>query len=306
MGNSLSRNQQQTSSGQETGSLSSSEEYEEFEIIRPVVVTGFGKIYPEDASDEDNFSWRVVEKLSNTIIDNQGRAVPVIKGKPSKEDNSGSPEPVKVCYSYVEDKSFQDWLNSTDALVYVHFGIKESLTNCVSLETTAKRNIKFTEDHFDHEQPDLGHTEMPIITTSFLDNDYLNTLCAKLRDRFKSGITMKSHSDKPIELSFKVSEDAGNFLCDYLYYESLDLASKRTNINTNFPRNVLFIHIPEELCRNDESMTVCSLDKLCETCESEKAEAFVDVIEFIIRDLLTQVDKNDTASNHDHAATIEH
>ena len=302
MGVSLSHNQQQTSSSQES-SLSSSEEYEEFEIIRPVVVTGFGKIYPEDTSDKENFSWRVVEKLSNTIIDDQGRTIPVIKGKPSQEDNS-STEPVKVCYSYVEDKSFQDWLNSTDALVYIHVGIKESLTNCVYLETTAKRNITFRDDHFDHEHPDPDPTEMSL-TTSFLDNDYLDTLCAKLNDRFKSGITMKSHSDKPIELSFKVSEDAGNFLCDYLYYESLDLASKRTNVSANFPRNVLFIHIPEELCRNDESAFVCPFDKLCETCESEKAEAFVDVVEFIMKDLLTQVDRNDTANSHDHAASIE-
>ena len=205
-------------------SSSESEKVEEFEVIRPVVVTGFGKVYPDDASDESNFSWRVVEKLSSTIIDNKGRVVPVFKGKPSEEDKS-IPKPVEVCYSYVDGKSFQDWLDSTDALVYIHFGIKESQTNCVYLETTAKRDISFTKDHFDHERPSPDPMEVPL-TTSFLDNDYLDTLCAKLSDRFKSGITMKSHSDTPIELSFKVSKDAGNFLCDYLYYESLDLASK--------------------------------------------------------------------------------
>ena len=275
-------------------SSSESEKVEEFEVIRPIVVTGFGKVYPDDASDESNFSWRVVEKLSSTIIDNKGRVVPVFKGKPS-EENKSIPKPVEVRYSYVDGQSFQDWLDSTDALVYIHFGIKESQTNCVYLETTAKRDISFTEDHFDHECRNPDPMEVPL-TTSFLDNDYLDTLCAKLSDRFKSGITMKSHSDTPIELSFKVSKDAGNFLCDYLYYESLDLASKRTNMSgTNFPRNVLFIHIPDELCRKDEGPYVCPLDEMCETCESEKADAFVDVIEFIMKDLLTQVNNDDTA-----------
>ena len=109
----------------------------------PIVVTGFGTFDPvNDPADESNFSWRVVEKLSNTI-DYQGRKIPVIKGKP-KEGNESNPEPVQVCYSYVKNKSFKDWLNSTNAQVYLHLGVSDPESkcnnNCISLVTKAKRD----------------------------------------------------------------------------------------------------------------------------------------------------------------------
>jgi hypothetical protein len=270
-------NQQQTSSG--SSSSSPSEDLEEFEIIRPVVVTGFGTIYPlDDPSDESNLSWRVVEKLSETI-DYQGRRIPVIKGQPSKEDKS-IPEPVKVCYSYVEDPSFQKWLVSTDALVYVHLGVNDKI-GLVQLETTGKRRgVHFKRDNYPHTQDDtplyLSESEENEPQTSF---QISTALCEDLK-AFKSEITFPiSCSDRPLKLTYRRSDDAGKFLCDFLYYVSLNLAPKK---------NVLFVHIPGELpivdCYNQ--------------CMSEKADALAEVVEFLVKKLLAQIDvaEEDTAA----------
>ena len=278
----------------------SDEEYEGFEIIHPVVVTGFGRIDPkEDKTDESNLSWRVVEKLNEIITDNQGRAIPVIKGKPRKEDKT-SPEPVKVCYSYVKDSTFKGWLDSTDALVYLHLGVKETPlprgpgeSNLIHLETTARRDdIDFERDKYPHDiddtpskssrlYPNLDFDKKPGLRTSF---DVPN-LVKSLNEKFKSGVALKSCSTSSIKLSFERSDDAQNSLCDFLYYVSLDLATERDSLNPHFPRNVLFIHIPQTLCLVDDNVTTCY-----EHCISEKAEALAEVIKFIVKELLAQLD----------------
>ena len=307
MGNSQSQNQQ-------TSQTVAESKEEEFVFIHPVVVTGFGRIFPPDKDtdtsngkdiDEKNFSWRVVKKLSETITDYQGNEIPIIKGQHVSSESH--PRPVKVCYSYVQSETFQDWLDSTDALVYLHLGVSDTnlgTGNCISLETTARRNVKFTKDHYDGEVPSPSHDTRPeslypvldeemSLKTSFLD--YCHTLRDNLREKFKSGITLRSCSTKPIDLTFEVSDDAGKFLCDFLYYESLNLASKRESLNPNFPKNVLFVHLPRTLCLRDADQYDCA-DTRPDYCESEKAEALVEVIEFIVKELLAQVY---TAKNHE-------
>ena len=290
MGNSPPRNQPQTSSSLESSS-SVSEKVEEFEVIRPVVVTGFGRIYPEDA-DESNFSWRVVEKLSKIIIDNKGRAVPVIKGKPSEDDET-IPEPVRVCYSYVEEPSFQKWLDSTDALVYLHLGVSgkpAGPANSIQLETTGKRRgVHFVSDKYPHNADDVDTPrylspegeEAP--QTSF----DVSTLCQDL-NTLKSEVRVPiTCSEKPLKLSYKISDDAGRSLCDFLYFVSLELAttSPSRSSNPNFPRNVLFLHIPDTLCLPNDEIVGCY-----DHCKSEKAEALAEVVEFIVTELLAQID----------------
>ena len=56
-------------------------------------------------------------------------------------------EPVKVCYNSIEDPYLQNWLSSTDALVYVHLGVNDTLPGLVKLETTGRRRgVKFVPD----------------------------------------------------------------------------------------------------------------------------------------------------------------
>ena len=293
MGNSQSRNQQQTIYG-------GSKDCEEFEIIHPIVVTGFGKIYPDEVSDDSNLSWRVVEKLSNTIIDSQGRAIPVIKGKPSQDDKC-IPEPVKVCYNYVEDPCFQDWLDSTNALVYVHLGINDKL-GLVQLETTGRRRgVCFKPDKYDHEQDDtplyLPESDEKEPQTSF---NVSNALCEELK-AFKSEITLPtSCSENSLQLTYIPSDDAGTFLCDFLYYVSLNLATNRnstSNPNSNFPRNVLFVHIPGILPPDLPGVNTDCYNQ----CMSEKADALAEVVEFLVKKLLEQID---AAKDHT-VATME-
>ena len=270
------------------------EEYEEFEDIRPVVVTGFGKLNPEDSkeSDKSNFSWRVVDKLSENIIDYQGRTVPVIKGK----QQEGSPEAVKACYSYIEDQSFKDWLDSTDALVYLHLGVNidSLLGNHIYLVTTGRRDVNFSPDKCDvDDTPRPGHLYPKLeieldgenslqLVTSFQTSQ----LHEKLRDKFKSGVAVKTSSTKSISLSFESTDNAGRYLCDFLYYVSLNLATKR-NRNPNFPRNVLLIHLPKVICLPEDTEFNCT--ERSEMCASEKAEALAKVIEFILKELLAQI-----------------
>lgn len=294
MGNSQSRmliNEQQISADQESGSLKRTEQFEDFEIIRPVVVTGFGKIYPDEPSDESNFSWSVVEKLSETITDNLGKEIPIIKGKPSKDDKS-IPEPVQVCYHYVDNPCFKEWLDSTDALVYLHLGVSGiGSKNVVQLETTGKRKgVHFKRDHYPHDNVGDNIDTPQYLTPDGEDPPHtsfqVSTLCQNLKTH-KSEISVATTcSEKTIQLSYRSSDDAGTFLCDYLYYTSLDLATERNRCgDTSFPRNVLFVHIPDTLCLQDEGELACYSN-----CKSEKAEALAGVIEFIIKELLAKIE----------------
>ena len=204
-------------------------------------MTGFGKFDPYDSrGDESNFSWRVVQKLSETI-DYQGRKIPIIKGKPSQEDES-IPEPVKVCYSYVN--SLQDWLNSTDAQVYLHLGIADDhpnncKRNCITLVTEAKRDIIFYDDGYnDNDTPKpIKRGLYPSLAEYTNETSFdLFAIRKKLEENFRSGLTPKGCSASPIKLTFGVSDDAGNFLCDYLYYVSLNLAT--SDKRTEYPKKM--------------------------------------------------------------------
>ena len=264
-----------------------SEIEEDYDTIKPVVVTGFGNIDgppSEDANctdankvDESNFSWRVVEKLSETI--NFGEEIPVLKGEPapcSGHDNtSGPPQAVRVCYSYVQSEGFQNWLNSANAQVYVHLGVKSGKENCIYLETTADRNVDFTADYYG-EIPLVCISESAPLKTMFDCSD----LCDKLKQKFKSvTIPQLEGSSRQVELSFEVPDrdNAGDFLCNFLYYESLYLASKRGGQGLN----VLFVHVPETLILSNDTQSQ-------NVSESDKAMALAPVIEFIVQELLQQ------------------
>ena len=234
---------------------SSGDEYDEFEIIRPVVVTGFGRVYPEE-TDRKNFSWRAVEKLGEIITDYQGNTIPVIKAP------QDSPGPVKVCYRSVEEESFQDWLVSTDALVYLHLGISSDKGNRIRLETTARRDVDFEPDKYPYDDtpsnPGWTWLYPPLDSVYELQTSFeLDTLSFSLNDKFESGIQPKGCGKNPIKLSFEVSNDAGKNLCDFLYYESLKLADKRKSFDPNFPRKVLFVHIPDVLCFPEDDEFKC-------------------------------------------------
>lgn len=303
MGKSQSRNQQQIIYRER-------ENFEGFEIIRPIVVTGFGKIYPDKASDDSNLSWRVVKKLSENIkiiIDGREQTIPVIRGVPNKDDKSIL-EPIRVCYNSVEEPYLQTWLKSIDALIYVHLGVEDNL-GLVKLETTGRRiGVQFKKDHYHHDEddtpsyippadeieprhlyPDLNlesETSDKEPHTSFkISGD----LCDELK-AFKSKIAFPSCSNKSLMLTYKPSDDAGNFLCDFLYYVSLSLAPKK---------NVLFVHIPDGLPVDIPGP--CGTD-CYNQCMSKKADALAEVVEFLVKKLLEQIY---TAPNDHTAATVE-
>jgi hypothetical protein len=230
-----------------------------------------------------------VQKLSDTI-DYQGIKIPVIKGRPKEGDISGTPEPIKVCYSYVNDQPFQNWLNSTNAQIYLHLGVDlDSPRNCISLVSEARRDIEFDADAYnDHDTPKnpRHHTRLyPNLDEYSLQTSFdLSTVRNNLIKRFNSGVTLKGCSTSPIKLSFRVSDDAGKFLCDYLYYVSLNLA---TSDERKFPKNVLLVHIPDTLVltESDGSTVSCEKNQL----KNIKAEALAEVIEFIVKELLAQI-----------------
>lgn len=58
-----------------------------------------------------------------------------------------------------------------------------------------------------------------------------------------------NHSIKQKDADVRISEDAGHFLCDFIYYSSL---SHLYSHHPNRPRKVLFLHVPTDA--NDETI----------------------------------------------------
>ena len=172
--------------------------------------------------------------------------------------------------------------------------------NNIRLETIARRDVEFIPDNYHHnDTPPLPMSELghlyPDLDSSEIEKHYntsfsVSTLCENLTKQFESEILLKdcsANSTRSIKFYFMTSDNAGFSLCDFLYYVSLDLAAKRNNA-----RNVLFVHIPEDLVlrQGDNAVTCTRKGKVCETCDSAKTEALAEVIEFLIKELLAQVD----------------
>ena len=218
-------------------------------IKNVIVLTGFDPVYKTP-----NQSWKIVQKFC-TLFQKDGNfdhnSIPFqLETGPVSKLN----RPVITTYSYVTSHSFDDWLRSSDALLYIHLGTNENLNtdlepgNVFSFETIAANG----DANFWRKDKSLQKFHGPCIEggedtllTPFSDNTdhdkQLNDLFSRLS---------KEVAEEKINgtFNFQLSNDAGHFLCDFLYYRSLYYAALRNEASVDGKRSyVIFIHVPSKL-----------------------------------------------------------
>ncbi len=70
-----------------------------------------------------------------------------------------------------------------------------------------------------------------------------------LMDRWRSNITSLPASSPAYDADCRASDDAGNYLCDFIYFNSLAWwrrKSKQRGLEGRSHRPVLFLHVPAE------------------------------------------------------------
>ena len=210
-----------------------------------IVVTGFGPIYKSP-----NLSWQAVKAFYTSqkelgVFQHGRDKYRLLAGPPDKE---GQPTAIDTTFEFVSSLCFNSWLKSTNARLYVHFGIDGHLneTNGIGFEnqacnghdgywTTPDKHRKTyhqrcveedKEDEYRHSQ----FTDQQI-------KDLVDGLPAIVKAKHING-----------SFSFQKSCDAGHFLCDFLYYRSLYYTETRANQTDSDEKSyVIFVHIPSSM-----------------------------------------------------------
>ncbi|XP_023022485.1 pyroglutamyl-peptidase 1 [Leptinotarsa decemlineata] len=160
-----------------------------------ILVTGFGPFGDHNV----NASWQAV-KLLPEVIDN----LKIVK----KE--------IPVTYKYVECEVPSLW-QDLDPILVIHVGVS-SFTDTLAIEECANRD--------GYTRIDCSGMKHSTGKACFNGDDCIFTeinikdICATLNESGK----IKSH----------ISNNAGRYLCEFIYYNSLKINKKRT----------LFIHVP--------------------------------------------------------------
>lgn len=180
-----------------------------------VLLTGFGKF--------------------NGILDNPSKRI--IEALMKEEESLGDKLKIgnKTLYLDIFEVSVvatSNYISSNDKIKYdmiIHIGVCGS-SNGITLEQVAYNNMSFRVPDEANYQPD----KVCICDNDGMRLDYaLNTsfdvhsLCDQLHS---SGLT-----------NVTVSSDPGRFLCNYVYFKSLNFQK-----NNNMKMNSLFVHVPKE------------------------------------------------------------
>ena len=167
---------------------------------RTILVTGFGPF----GEHLINASWVAVGHLSQ-LWDQR---------TPQWKPYSLATQEVPVVYSYVEGSLPKIYEEHTPCLC-VHVGVSPYTT--VTLERSGRNSI--------YKHPDING-DVP--TTGCCMNDGADCISTQ----FDLERIHKALSGSEIE--FSISEDAGRYLCDFIYYKSLHMSKCP----------VLFVHVP--------------------------------------------------------------
>ena len=206
---------------------------------RPIIVTGFGGIL----QGESNLSTKVMQEFyqlttNGKISYGNSEQIPILTGCPDMMKDHDKLQPIETSYKFVTNPPFDHWLKSTDARLTVHLGTKEDiLGNEIWFELQACNGGARFWVADDYGTTCYGEECIPggcqYLQTSF---DIL-VLIEKLKERVSNATSISG-----IDFSFMESNDAGHFLCDFLYYRSLFYATQRSSGSD--VRNVIFVHIP--------------------------------------------------------------
>ncbi|KAA1067705.1 hypothetical protein PGT21_015014 [Puccinia graminis f. sp. tritici] len=207
-----------------------------------ILLTGFGPF----RNHEKNASFEIVKRASES------------GGFDSEDGNSAvelvvHPKPVRVSYRTVDELLSRLYHTHPDLDLVIHTGIAQLPRAEFLLEKIAHREHYKSPD-VDGLLPDPSLSDSETRPASLSSSVMLDQLVERVQDQIS----------QPINL--KVSENAGRFLCEYIYYSSLLRFENLTNSNPEppstsvfkkeeadraRPRPVLFLHVPPFLDQAD-------------------------------------------------------
>ena len=208
---------------------------------RPIVITGFGSLYPIGNPPPKNRSSTIIHQFYYSHggkFSYRDETIDIVTGPSDVPPTT----PIDSSYHRLNEDTFNEWLARSDARLYLHLGVKtngDMNTNPLDFENWA-HNIPI--------DPVTG--DFICWKTDYRRNSNDGKPCVQdgnecLSTSFDTTCLIEKVWRKidgqigPVFL--RESFNAGNFLCNFLYYRSLFHASKRHKAN------VLFIHVPSML-----------------------------------------------------------
>ncbi|KAH9447157.1 hypothetical protein Pst134EA_029201 [Puccinia striiformis f. sp. tritici] len=217
-----------------------------------VLLTGFGPFRTHLTNASFEIVKRAIAKSGETVEGVSGREVEVV----------GHREPIRVSYKSVDELLSELYETHPDIDLVIHTGLNATLARSEFLIETIAHRDRYVSPDVDGLVGDdfLSQSKRE----QWIDNGPLSlsssVLVAPLIQQVKAQISV------PIEL--KASTDAGRYLCEFIYYDSLLRFHGRDNLNKNptevtreaaetditdhQPGNplqlpVLFVHVPPSL-----------------------------------------------------------
>ncbi|SZF02946.1 unnamed protein product [Blumeria hordei] len=197
-----------------------------------VLVTGFA---PFRVANPINPAWEITRNLPcNYPLHDTQETSDHSSSTQSTIRIKAYPEPVKVAYKNVRDIVPRLWEDENIDFV-IHIGVAEE-RDYYSIERRAYRDghimpdvdgmlcADLTERHIKgvkwiwHDMPD-----------EILSDVHIDDVCAKWKESLPN-------------IDVRVSEDAGRYLCNFIYYSSLAQLTKSKK-----PKKVVFLHVPNKI-----------------------------------------------------------
>ncbi|XP_012277022.1 pyroglutamyl-peptidase 1 [Orussus abietinus] len=128
-----------------------------------------------------------------------------------------TPELIPVSYNYVSNRVPELW-KKYNPIVVIHVGVSQS-SKCIEIEQKAHSTGYDKHDTY-KELPN----ESDILERAFQTDIDVKTICSNIKKCINN-----------IGCQISMSDNAGRYLCEYIYYQSLNIDKSR----------VIFIHVPD-------------------------------------------------------------
>lgn len=166
------------------------------------LVTGFGPFGDHNV----NASWAAVKELEKLYV------------KSNKFDNVKLViEEIPVSYEDVSTRVPELW-KEHDPIVVLHVGVSKS-ARCLTIESQA-HGMGYVRMDVCNRQPDETKIFPQVLRTQF----DIKEICGVINEKSQLN-----------GCRAQVSHDAGRYLCEYIFYQSLSIK----------PSNTMFIHVPD-------------------------------------------------------------
>lgn len=233
-----------------------------------VLVTGFG---PFQERYPVNPSYEIAKLLPNLLpgTTKNGRRVQIIT-----YDN-----PIRVCYDEVRElipPLLESFYETVDLVL--HIGMSSG-RDFYTAEEYAHRDGYSKNKDLDGETLSAYHgleffDDCPPIMTTSLD-------CEDVLRKWHLNLASTPETSPGLNAECRLSEDAGHYLCDYIYYNSLAWYGRKNKSLTGgdvTDRPVVFLHVPAEsnsyILQRGRAVAIALIEAMVEHwCSSRKHEA---------------------------------